>query len=73
VNPPAKGSKEIGALSALLNRIAGGLEGDAATFRNPNGVYMKLMNSCREPRRSWETWTCCVPTAIAWCMRGDHG
>ena len=43
-NPPDKGSKEIVALSALLNRIAGGLEGGAVTFRNPNGVYMKLMN-----------------------------
>ncbi len=43
-NPPDKGSKEIVALSVLLNRIAGGLEGGDVTLRNPNGVYMKLMN-----------------------------
>jgi 5-methylcytosine-specific restriction enzyme A len=46
-NPPAKGSKEIRALSANLNRLGEKLfstEERAATFRNENGVYMKLMN-----------------------------
>jgi 5-methylcytosine-specific restriction enzyme A len=43
-NPPGKGSPEIVGLSSLLNRIAEGGGGDAADFRNPNGVYMKLMN-----------------------------
>jgi hypothetical protein len=37
-----QGRPEIVGLSSLLNRIAGGSEGDA--FRYPNGVYMKLMN-----------------------------
>jgi 5-methylcytosine-specific restriction enzyme A len=43
-NPPGKSSPEIVGLSTLLNRIAGGSEGEATDFRNPNGVYMKLMN-----------------------------
>jgi hypothetical protein len=43
-NPPGKGSPEIVGLSSLLNRIASGSAGEAADFRNPNGVYMKLMN-----------------------------
>jgi hypothetical protein len=43
-NPPGKSSPEIMGLSSLLNRIAGGSEGGTADFRNPNGVYMKLMN-----------------------------
>jgi 5-methylcytosine-specific restriction enzyme A len=42
-NPPGKSAPEIVELSALLNRIAaGGSQG--TDFRNPNGVYMKLMN-----------------------------
>jgi 5-methylcytosine-specific restriction enzyme A len=43
-NLPGKSSPEVVGLSSLLNRIAEGWEGDAADFRNPNGVYMKLMN-----------------------------
>jgi predicted HNH restriction endonuclease len=43
-NPPGKSSPEIVGLSSLLNRIASGSAGEAADFRNPNGVYMKLMN-----------------------------
>lgn len=46
-NPPAKGSKEIDELSAHLRRLGEKLfspEERAATFRNENGVYMKLMN-----------------------------
>lgn len=43
-NPPGKSSPEIMGLSSLLNRIAGGSGGEAEDFRNPNGVYMKLMN-----------------------------
>jgi hypothetical protein len=42
-NPPGKSAAEIGELSALLNRIAA--SGSQGTdYRNPNGVYMKLMN-----------------------------
>ena len=43
-NPPGKSSPEIMGLSSLLNRITGGPGGEAEDFRNPNGVYMKLMN-----------------------------
>lgn len=46
-NPPAKGSEEINELSANLNRLGEKLfspEERAVTFRNENGVYMKLMN-----------------------------
>ena len=42
-NPPGKATPEIVELSALLNRIAGG-GSKANDYRNPNGVYMKLMN-----------------------------
>lgn len=44
-NPPAKTSKEIGDLSRLTNAIRHMLGTPAqAILRNPNGVYMKLMN-----------------------------
>jgi 5-methylcytosine-specific restriction enzyme A len=43
-NPPGKSSPEIIGLSELLNGIGGGTGGGADNFRNPNGVYMKLMN-----------------------------
>jgi hypothetical protein len=46
-NPPAKESPEIIALSDTLNRLGKELfppEQRASTFRNTNGVYMKLMN-----------------------------
>jgi 5-methylcytosine-specific restriction protein A len=44
-SPPAKNSKTIAAFSALLNRM-GEKTGvpRTAKFRNPNGIYMKLMN-----------------------------
>ena len=44
-NPPGKESADIAALSTTLNRLAValGVPHDA-TYRNPNGVYMKLMN-----------------------------
>jgi 5-methylcytosine-specific restriction protein A len=45
ISVPGKSSTEIFELSALLNELGkqtGALRGDA--FRNPNGVYMKLMN-----------------------------
>jgi 5-methylcytosine-specific restriction protein A len=44
-SPPGKGSKEIHALSDLLNQLGRrlGVTGDER-YRNPNGVYMKLMN-----------------------------
>ena len=46
-SPPAKNSKEVVELSDLLNRIAAKLHGGVGrekTYRNANGVYMKLMN-----------------------------
>jgi 5-methylcytosine-specific restriction enzyme A len=46
-NPPGKDSPEIHELSKLLNRLGQRLftQGQRAdTFRNENGVYMKLMN-----------------------------
>ena len=43
-NPPGKGGDEIIALSAILNRMAGSASVGMTDFRNPNGVYMKLMN-----------------------------
>lgn len=46
-NPPGKGSEEIAELSRTLNRLGDKLfppEKRANTFRNENGVYMKLMN-----------------------------
>jgi 5-methylcytosine-specific restriction protein A len=46
-NPPGKGSKEIRELSDALRRLGEklfSLEDRSATFRNENGVYMKLMN-----------------------------
>jgi len=43
--PPGKTSKEVKALSDLLNRMGAALgQAEAATYRNPNGVYMKMMN-----------------------------
>lgn len=45
LNLPSKDSAEIAALSDLLNQIALALKGTVSgTFRNSNGVYMKLMN-----------------------------
>ena len=43
-NPPGKGSAEITGLSAILNRLSGSAAAGRSDFRNPNGVYMKLMN-----------------------------
>jgi 5-methylcytosine-specific restriction protein A len=43
-NPPGKGSAEIIGLSAILNRLSGPVPSGRSDFRNPNGVYMKLMN-----------------------------
>jgi predicted HNH restriction endonuclease len=40
---PPKHGKEIAELSRVLNRLAG-LSNRGATFRNANGVYMKVMN-----------------------------
>ena len=42
-NPPRKSSAEIMALSSLLNKISGS-HSKEDDHRNPNGVYMKLMN-----------------------------
>lgn len=44
-NPPGKASAEVAAVSSLLNkmhRISGGA--GSATFRNADGVYLKMMN-----------------------------
>jgi 5-methylcytosine-specific restriction protein A len=46
-NPPGKGSEEIRQLSENLRRLSTILfptQKPSATFRNENGVYMKLMN-----------------------------
>jgi hypothetical protein len=44
-SPPSKESKEVLELSSFLSRMASARgEIDAETFRNPNGVYMKMMN-----------------------------
>jgi 5-methylcytosine-specific restriction enzyme A len=46
-NPPSKDSKEISDLSRTLNRLGEKLfppDARGQTFRNANGVYMKLMN-----------------------------
>jgi 5-methylcytosine-specific restriction protein A len=46
-NPPGKSSKEVGELSQLLGRLGERLfppAERAQTFRNVDGVYMKLMN-----------------------------
>lgn len=43
--PPGKDSDEVAELSAFLGRMGRGLRlTDAETFRNANGVYMKMMN-----------------------------
>jgi hypothetical protein len=43
--PPGKESQEVAELSAFLGRMARGLAvTQAETFRNANGVYMKMMN-----------------------------
>lgn len=52
ISPPGKASKEIAALSETLGRLGAmlGLE-MGANHRNPNGVYMKVMNFRRfDPR-----------------------
>lgn len=46
-SPPCRISKEVSALSDTLNRIGNKLHGAVGkekSFRNANGVYMKLMN-----------------------------
>jgi 5-methylcytosine-specific restriction enzyme A len=43
-NPPGKSSAEIIGLSALLNSLSASRADGRSDFRNPNGVYMKLMN-----------------------------
>jgi predicted HNH restriction endonuclease len=43
-NPPGKASSEVIALSRLLNQLTVTIGAVSPDFRNPNGVYMKLMN-----------------------------
>ncbi len=45
LNPPGKASKQVAELSELLNRLGHALGIRVSEdFRNPNGVYMKMMN-----------------------------
>jgi 5-methylcytosine-specific restriction protein A len=41
---PEASSSEVAALSKLLNELGSAITGKTATFRNANGVYMKLGN-----------------------------
>ena len=44
-SPPGKNSPEVNELSELLNKMGQALGlSEMEKFRNPNGVYMKLMN-----------------------------
>jgi 5-methylcytosine-specific restriction protein A len=43
-NPPGKTSEGVVELSNLLNQMDSQLAHHASDFRNPNGVYMKVMN-----------------------------
>jgi 5-methylcytosine-specific restriction protein A len=43
-NPPGKNSEGVVALSNLLNQMDSQIAQHASDFRNPNGVYMKVMN-----------------------------
>jgi hypothetical protein len=42
--PPAKTSAEVSELSAFLGKMSRVKHADEATYRNANGVYMKMMN-----------------------------
>ena len=42
--PPSKNSREIRALSQTLNKLGAMLGAGGDKYRNPNSVYMKLMN-----------------------------
>ncbi len=69
--PPGKTSKEIGDLSKLLLRLAPKLFPDfplSDTFRNENGVYMKLMNF----RRLDPQYTAANKTGLARGSKGDE-
>ncbi len=43
-NPPGKKSTEVMELSRLLNTMGRSISGRNKNYRNPNGVYMKVMN-----------------------------
>lgn len=43
-NPPGKSNTDVLGLSELLNQMSAHMAHDVAKFRNPNGVYMKVMN-----------------------------
>jgi 5-methylcytosine-specific restriction protein A len=43
-NPPGKTSKSVVELSDLLNKMGSQIANRKSDFRNPNGVYMKVMN-----------------------------
>ncbi len=43
-NPPGKAAREVVELSNILNQIGTEITARTAKYRNPNGVYMKIMN-----------------------------
>ena len=43
-NPPSKNDRSVVELSDLLNRMGSQIANRTSEFRNPNGVYMKVMN-----------------------------
>lgn len=44
-NPPGKTSADVQGLSTLLSRLGAAVrKSETGTYRNANGVYMKLMN-----------------------------
>lgn len=43
-NPPSKESEEIRRLSDTLNQLNNDVDQASETYRNPNGVYIKIMN-----------------------------
>jgi 5-methylcytosine-specific restriction enzyme A len=43
-NPPGKASQGVVNLSNILNQMGAQITDHTAEFRNPNGVYMKIMN-----------------------------
>jgi 5-methylcytosine-specific restriction enzyme A len=56
-NPPGKAAREVVELSNILNQIGTEITARTAKYRNPNGVYMKIMNLRRGGCAScWLPW-----------------
>ena len=54
---PDKSSTAIAELSNFLNQLGKELHGEtSATYRNPNGVYLKMMNLRRFDTEYCGTW-----------------